>query len=219
MIENKKLFFISLVVLFMSILLNFPYPHRYPFGEVVFSSLHIPTKSSSGFLYVGILTIVLLIIGLYLLGKSLSKFQGRIGILTILIIFILPPIAVDTYQSSFASSIYALSYEAENSECKFEMVDNEMLQGECFLSFQNNSNKDVLFTVEFQEELIFKDDLPVVSLMNNDAPYEIKIGKKESKRVNIKSMIDVSQMEEHIEGGSAQGMDIKIKANGKEREL
>ena len=51
------------------------------------------------------------------------------------------------------------------------MTDKRTLFGECELSLKNHSNDDVQFTVEFYEEYAFKDDFPMISLMNVNAPY------------------------------------------------
>src|SRR5690625_3465767 len=78
MIKSKRMLFISISILSLAIILNFPYPHRYPFGNVILTSINIPTTIFDGFLLAGILTTIFLLIGLYVLSKSLNKFQGRI---------------------------------------------------------------------------------------------------------------------------------------------
>ncbi len=117
------MFYISLVFLFIAILLNFPFPHSYPFGgEVIFMTWNIPVRFANGLHTVGIFSLALLIIGLFLLVNSLKKYRGRIGFLVFLLFIFVPGgFMVSFYQENFATGIYAVSYAAEESECSFEM--------------------------------------------------------------------------------------------------
>lgn len=199
--------------------LNFPFPHRYPYGETVFSILNIPIQTANGFQFVGIMSLLIMIIGLYLLGKSMNKYHGRFVLIAILAVLFIPTFVVSSYQKSFATGIYAVSYLSEESNCSFEMIGEHTLHGGCELPFTNNSNNDVQFTVEFYEESAYKDDLPMVSLMNNNAPYEVTLRKKESKRLKFETTIDTSNMKNHIEGGEATGVNVIIKSKDKSRSL
>ncbi len=69
LIKDKKPIYIALVLFFTSMALNFPFPHKNPYGEVVASVLNIPVKSVNGFHYVGITSLLLLIASQYLLVK------------------------------------------------------------------------------------------------------------------------------------------------------
>ncbi|PWU69971.1 hypothetical protein [Gracilibacillus dipsosauri] len=215
MIKSKSMFYISLVFLFVAILLNFPFPHSYPFGEVILIAWNIPIRFADGLITVGIVVIFLLIIGLFLLVSSLKKYRGRIGFLVFILIIFTPGFMVNAYQENFATGIYAVSYAAEESECRFEMKSGETVHGECELSFINYSNHDVPFTVEFNEY----DDPPMVSLMNNNAPYKITLGANETKRIRLETDIDVSDIQNHVESGEAMGMDIIIRSKGKHRDI
>ncbi|WP_077304621.1 hypothetical protein [Terribacillus halophilus] len=75
------------------------------------------------------------------------------------------------------------------------------------------------FTLDFYEEHLFDDDTPVVSLMNNDAPYNVRLQGKESKVVKIQTNINVSNMKKHIQGGGASEINIIIKSGDKTRKL
>ena len=48
---------------------------------------------------------------------------------------------------------------------------------------------------------------------------QVMLRGKENKHITIKANIDVSDMENHIDGGEAMGMTIIIKAKGKSRSL
>ncbi|MGN8648129.1 hypothetical protein ACTNEO_18950 [Gracilibacillus sp. HCP3S3_G5_1] len=176
---------------------------------------NIPVRFANGFHTVGIIALAFLIIGLFLLVKSLKKYHGRIGFLVLFMFIFAPAFIVSSFQKSFATGIYAISYSNEESECSFEMKSEETLHGECELSFINYSNHDVPFTVEFNED----DDPPMVSLMNNNAPYKLTLGAKEAKRIRMETDIDVSDIQNHIEGGEAWGVGIIIKSKGDQRNL
>lgn len=199
--------------------LNFPFPHKYPYGEAVFTILNIPIRFANGFHSVGIISLLLLIIGLYLLMKSVNKHYGRVVFIAILVVIFTPIFIISAYQKTFATGIYAVSHLSEESTCSFEMTGKRTLYGECQLSLKNHSNDDVQFTVEFYEEYAFKDDFPMISLMNVNAPYAVMLRGKENKHITIKANIDVSDMENHIDSGEAMGMTIIIKAKGKSRSL
>jgi len=219
LIKDKRLICIALVPFFISIALNFPFPNKNPFGEVVFSVLNIPIKSVSGFQYVGITSLLLLISSLYLLVKSLKKYRVRWVLVAIMVAIFTPPFIASTFQKTIATGIYAISYESQESICNFEMKNETTLHGVCELPFENYSRNSNQFTIEFYENYPFEDDVQMISLMNNDAPYEVKLRGKERKRVIIETDIDVSQMEYHIESGQASYVAIIIKSGEKTRKL
>ena len=103
------------------------------------------------------------------------------------------------------------------SYCQFDMIDAITLHGECELTFENYSSKDAQFSIEFYEEYFFEDDIQMVSLMNNNAPYEVRVKGSERKIVKIESNIDVSNIENHVEHGSSTGVYIIIKSGEKIR--
>ena len=219
MVKNKLILYLSFILLFTSMVLNFQFPHKYPYGEAVFTILNIPIRFANGFHTVGITSLFLLILGIYLLMKSVNKHYGRVVFIAILVVIFTPIIIISAYQKTFASGIYAVSHLSEESTCTFEMTGKKTLYGECELSLINHSNDDVQFTVEFYEEYAFKNDFPMISLMNVNAPYAVILRGKEKKRITIKATIDVSDKEIHIDSGEAMGMEIIIKATGKSRSL
>ncbi len=56
------------------------------------------------------------------------------------------------------------------------------------------------------------------SLMNNNAPYKIKLGAKETKQIRIETDMDVSDIPYYMEG-EVSGVDIIIRSKGKQRNL
>lgn len=219
MIKDKKLIYIALIPFFISMALNFPFPHKNPYGEVVASALNIPIKSVNGFHYVGITSLLLLIVSLYFLGRSLKRYRVRWVLIAIIIAIFTPPFLTSAFQKTIATGIYAISYQSHDSICNFEMKNETTLHGVCELPFENYSRHSNQFTIEFYKHYPLEDDVRMVSLMNNDAPYEVRLRGKERKRVIIETDIDVSQMENHIEGGQASSVTIIIKSGERTRKL
>lgn len=219
MIKNKKFLYLAFILLLMSMVLNFPFPHSTPYSETIFSILNIPLRSENGLHYVGITSFLLLMGCLYFLVKSLNKYHARLVVITILVVMVIPPFLVSSFQKTFATGIYAVSYLSDESSCTFEKISENILDGQCELPLENHSKDEVQFTIEFNEHLPFKDDVQIVTLMNNNAPYEIKLEGKESKRVKVETKMNVSKMKNPIEGGGAQGVNIIIKSGSISRKL
>ncbi|MFZ0447450.1 MAG: hypothetical protein WAM95_23000 [Bacillus sp. (in: firmicutes)] len=209
MIKSKKILYLALILFIASLVLNLPFPHE----------LNTPVQSVNGLQYVGIASFVLFIASLYFLTKSVKKYHGRVVLLAIIIALFAPSMIVSSFQKTFATGIYAVSYERDWSNCSFEMIGETTLRGECELSFENYSRNDVQFTTEFYETYPFEDDVRMVSLMNNNAPYVVKLKGHERKTVKIESNIDVSNIENHVENGSSTGVNIIIKSGEKIRKL
>lgn len=219
MVKNKKLIYIAIVPFFISMALNFPFPNKNPYGEEVASVLNIPIVTVNGFNYVGITSFLLLMASLYLLVKSLKKYRSRSVLIAIMVAIFTPLIVASTFQKTIATGIYAIVYESEESICNFEMKNETTLHGVCELPFKNYSRTSTQFTIEIYERYPFEDDGRMVSLMNNDSPYKVRLKGKESKRVIVETDIDVSQMERHIDGGESMNVSIIIKSGEKTRKL
>ena len=219
MIKSKKMIYLALILFIASLILNFPFPHESPYGETIASVLNIPVQSVNGLQYIGIASLALLIASLYFLTKSVKKYHGRVVLVAIIIAIFAPSMIASSFQKTFASGINAISYERDMSYCQFDMIDAKTLQGECELTFENYSSNDIQFSIEFYEEYFFEDDVQMVSLMNNNAPYVVKLKGNERKMVKIESNIDVSNIENHVEQGNATGINIIIKSGEKMRKL
>ena len=219
MIKSKKMLSIAIILSVGSIVLSFPFPHAISFGESLATSLNIPIRTNFGLHYVGVFSLGLFIASLYFLNNSVNKYNVRLVILAILVIAFAPMMLINIFQKTIASGVYAVSYESEWSNCQFGKMNQSTLLGECVLPFENHSNDGEQFTIEFYEEYYFEGDVEMITLMNNNTPYVVELLPKERKIVKIESRIDVSEMENYIEGGSATGINIIIKSDGKDREL
>ncbi|SDC98024.1 hypothetical protein SAMN05421663_105298 [Terribacillus halophilus] len=219
MIKSKKMLWTSLVLFIVTTAMTIPFPHKNPLGETVVAMFQFPIRTVHGLHYMGITALILFIASLFFLTRSLEKYHVRAVLLAIVIAVFLPSMIVEFYQKTLATGVDAVYYDEEWSNCDFEMVDGSTLSGECELPFENYSSDDVEFSVEFYEKYDFEDDTPMVSLLNDKAPHKVSLMGKERKLVKIKTRIDVSEMENHIEGGSASGVNIIIKSGEKMRKL
>lgn len=219
MILHKGKFYLAIAIAVFILIINFPFPNTYPFGELILDKLHIPIRFGGGFHTVGITVLILFIVSLYLLVNSICKHRIKVVLLYFLIIGFTPWIIVTLFQSTVATGIYAISYDGEESFCEFEMKGETILYGKCTLPLHNHSKEEVSFTVELIEELGFEDDLPILSLMNEAPLKEITLAAREKRTIILEREIDVSQTENHILGGEASHFPILISDKENEREL
>lgn len=217
MITNKKMFYTAIILFVTLLILSLPFPNDGYLGETIATDLNIPVRSESGFSYIGLCFFFILFASLFLLNNSIDKYNIRAILIAVLIAIFGPSSFVSLYQKTFATDIYAVSYDGDMSSCNFHMIDKNTLQGECMLTFKNYSSNDVKFSIEFYEE--YDDDFQFVTIMNNNGPYEVKLKGNQRKAEKIESNIDVSKLKEHISGGSAMGVKIIMKSGKKVRRL
>ncbi|MER2058383.1 MAG: hypothetical protein ABTA16_06135 [Niallia sp.] len=184
-------------------------------------NLPFPIQTESGIQLIGITCLLLMITAISLMMHALEKYHGRMFLLTIILFFAIPHFAINTYQNTFASGIYAVSYERQNSNCHYQMIDDHTLQGICIcnLQFENHSKKDSSFSVEFYDKYSGPNDEGLASTMNKAGPYEITLKGKGLKQVQIEANIDVSEMKTHFESGDESGMNIILQSERKARKL
>ncbi|MBS8264005.1 hypothetical protein DYI25_06105 [Mesobacillus boroniphilus] len=219
MLKNKRFLIVAVIFFFLSIALNFPFPHEYPIGQELSSALNFPIKTINGVNYIGITGLVLFGISLFFLVKSLEKFHLRMVLIAFLMVVFLPMEMVSAYQKTFATGINAVEYERKSSMCLFEMKDEITLYANCQLPFENHSNQAVQFNIEFYEKYLFEDDYPMLSLLNDGGPYEVILHGKERKVVTIETEIDLSKSGRGSLSGEAWGVNIKIKDGDRVRKL
>ncbi|KGP71298.1 hypothetical protein [Pontibacillus yanchengensis] len=217
LIKQWTYFYLFVTFYLISIILNFPFPHEYPLGEQIISIFGIPLATTQDVQYLGIATLVIFITSLFFLGHSLVRYHKRLIILAIILSGVIPAISIDVYQNTLASGIYAVSYNRDASSCNFNMIEEDTLQGECELPLKNNSGDQVSFSIGFYEDHVF--ERRTVSIMNEKGPYQVTLEGHEQKELSISTTIDVSQMESHIENGSASHVNIKLSSGEAFRDL
>lgn len=219
MIKNKKFLILSIIFFFVSMALNFPFPHEYPLGQEISVALRFPITTMDGISYIGVTGLILFIISQFFLVKSLEIYHKRMVLIAVLLLMFLPMEMVSFYQKTFASGIYAVHYERNNSTCLFEMKDETTLYASCQLPFENNSNNPVQFNIEFYEKYLFEDDYPMKSLLNEGGPYEIILHGKERKIVTIETEMDLSKLGISGLSGESRGINLMILDGEKVRKL
>lgn len=218
MVKSWKVFSVAIVLWLICLVLTVPYPDALTIERGV-SVLNVLVKTESGYQVEGIVTILLLIVSLCFLWMAVKKHQVIWGITAILGFVFAPAMLVNVYQNTIATGIAAVSYDVDKSDCRFNLVDDFTLKGVCRLPLQNLSSDDVTFTIEFYETYWYEDGIQIVSLMNEGAPYEAMLKGKQKKWVKVETLIDVSQIENHIEKGTVSGVHIIIHAGEWKRRL
>ncbi|MEH7308122.1 hypothetical protein [Neobacillus drentensis] len=219
MIKNKKYIYFAIIPFLLSMAMKFPFPDEIPYGEPMVEVFEIPVSTTNGINFIGVISLFLLIVSLYLIVKGLNKFHVRFVVVAMVVYTFTPPFVATSYQKTFASGIYAISYDSVHSKCSFEKMNETTLHGMCELPFENYSKKDVQFNIEFYKQDAFEDDTPLLSLMNNDAPYKVRLRGNESKRIKIETNIDVSKMKNQIDSGESSEVHLIIKAGKRSRKL
>ncbi|WP_084031651.1 hypothetical protein [Anaerobacillus arseniciselenatis] len=167
----------------------------------------------------GIFSLILVIVSLFLLSNSLKEYKGRFVLIGFVVMMGGPIFLVSIFQQTVATGIYAVSYDRQASNCNFTMIDDETLVGSCKLPFVNYSRKPVEFTVEFYDRFRFENAPPMLTLMNHHGLHEITLSGKQRKTVYLETEIDISTLENHIWGGTANGVNIILKSGKSRREL
>jgi hypothetical protein len=222
MIKSKKLFYLSLILFFIFMILNFPLLNQALHGEATSSTLSVPMTTGGKFIGFGIFKLVLLICALILFTISLKKYKGRGTVVALLIIMILPTVLANTYKKTLATGIYAVSYEKDASACTVSKIAERKMLMECELPFINYSNKGNEFSIQFYESFGMDESDPYVNLLalfNRNGPYKVKLLKEGSQTVKIRTEIKVSEKEEIIDGGEFHMLDIILTSDGKRRHL
>ena len=164
--------------------------------------MSIPITNQDGYLVLGIIGSILLVIALILLVISLNEYRFRTLIIVVLTYTLLPFILITLYQETFASGINAISYDGKG-KCNFSTVSEDLLKGECNLILHNHSNDTLSFELQFLESFHTEFDTRMVSLMNLASPHIITIKANEKKSITISELLDVSNVSNHIDGGSS----------------
>ncbi|MFJ7736641.1 hypothetical protein ACIQ2D_09875 [Lysinibacillus sp. NPDC097287] len=216
MIKNWYCFGVAIVLWLICMWLTMPFPDALNIERGV-SVLNVLIKTKDGYQIEGLLTILLLSICLYFLIYGVKKHQIFWSLALIVSFVFVPSLIVNAYQNTLATGINAVSYDIDKSDCRFKLEDDYTLKGTCRLPLQNLSTEEVTLNLEFYETYWYEDDVRSVSLMNAGLPYEVKLKGKQKKWVRVETLIDVSQLENHIEKGTVSGVHIIINGGGKIR--
>lgn len=224
--KKQRIFLFTAIFLFaIAIILNFPFPDKAPFGTRIFEWLGIPPYSNmeteTGFHFVGLTAMLLLLISLVFFNHFLPKWNGRVVAICIAFFLFGPMLLLHFYQSVFATGIHAISYEKEWSECDYELLEEKMVaEIECIIPLHYKGTKETTFEIELVERFHRPDDVKTYSYLNEQGPHIVEIYGKQKKMVRITGEIDLSKEKHYYISSYSGGIDIILRDEaGAEREL
>ncbi len=208
MIRNKAALIGSAVILCICMYLYFPFPNN----EMLDASatfMSFPISNQDGYILLGIIGSVLFIIAMILLFNGIKKYHFRTIVIVVIVYTFLPMLLITVYQETLASGITAISYDG-NGTCHFENVNEDLLNGECNFILHNRSKEAVSFELEFLDSLFMEDEVRMESLMNLGSPYSITIEANRKKSIQLKELLELTDVPKHIDGGSSMNIHIKL---------
>ena len=217
-IRNHKRLYVAIGIFILVMIVSSPFPHTVPFSAGSIKIMSIPIRDADSYNLVGVFLLMVLCVGIYLLATSLEKYRVRLVFLGLFLYFVLPLMAINVYQNTFASGIYAIDYDLDTSECKFEQLDDKRMEVICDLPVENLSDNEVNFDIQFFNETLFEEKNKLVPLMNKDAPYHVSLQGHETNVVRIKTVLDVPRLN-GFSGGSSNQIHIEISQGEKMRLL
>lgn len=199
----------SIIILGICMFLYFPFPNNVMF-EARSTFMSFPISNHDGFILLGIIGSVLFIIAMILLAIGMKKkYRFRTIVIVVIVYALLPTLLISMYQETLASGIKAISYDG-NGKCNFEYVSEDLLNGECNLILHNRSNEAVIFELKFLDSSFMEDEVRMESLMNLAGPYSIIIEANQKKSIDLKKLLDLSDVPKHIGGGTSNDVHIKL---------
>ncbi|MGD6994342.1 hypothetical protein [Sutcliffiella horikoshii] len=213
MLKSKPSLYVSVSLIVIAMIMSFPFRLNSSYGPERTSVLSIPTRTVEGPVYVGMLTVSILLLGLVFLILALKKYKARAVILTVLL-FVFGPLKIaEAYQSTFATGLDAISYDKENSTCTYEAKDETTMTARCELYLQNHSKEDVSFKLTFYEEEWFNGP----QYMNNAGPFKVTVPSNNENSIIVKRELKLEK--EQPFSGSNSHFNVILEAEGKKRIL
>ncbi|EDL66514.1 hypothetical protein BSG1_04140 [Bacillus sp. SG-1] len=179
--------------------------------------MSFPIRTSDGYNLLGIIGSMLFLITIGLIVFGLKKYRLRTLVIISIIYAFLPKMLIYSYQETLANGIAAVSL-SENGSCHFEEASEDIMTGECSLVLKNHSSEDVTFKLEFIDS-DWDGNYRAESLMNKNGPYTISIEANRQKQIDLKELLDVSEIPNRIHSGSSSYIHIKINDGEKTRIL
>lgn len=146
-IRDKRQFRNALIGVAFIIILIIRFPNGYTWMEWALSIIGIKTVFDIGngqLILTGLPILVGMLICLRMLYRSLNRRRFITIVLVIYAFTNLPAYLVSSYQSLFASGIYALSFDKTIASCEYEYSEPDSAwEGTCRVKVENHRNKDV----------------------------------------------------------------------------
>lgn len=217
-VRNYKRLYIAIGIFILVMIVNSPFPHEVPFGSGSIWIMNITIRDLDGFNLVGVFLLMILCVGIYLLATSLETYRVRLVLLGLFLYSTLPLLVINVYQNTLASGIYAIDYDLDTSECKFEQLDDNRMEVICDLPLENLCDNEVDFDIRFSYVPLFEEKQKLVPLMNEDAPYHVSLQGHETNVVRIQTELDAPRLN-GFNGGSSYQIHIEISQDNKMRRL
>ncbi|HLQ71994.1 MAG TPA: hypothetical protein VK142_09340 [Bacillota bacterium] len=217
--KKTKLFvLIGFGLIGIAFLFKWQFIYSESIGDRFLGSIGIPIWSNGnmGLHYTFFFALAVLVAGLIILNKQYGK---KIMYLSLLIWILIPSdLFANTYQSNFATGIYAMEYQPNESHCDYNLNEAGDLDGSCTFSFVNHSKKPVTFYAAV--DLDYDNTGFNFHDMINDKlkTHQLNIEANEQKEFNI-SLERTLQTSRNQSGGSYRGFEVKITEDGAARKL
>lgn len=208
MIRSKVAIISSVVILVICMYLYFPFPNNVLL-EARSTFMSFPIRNLDGYILLGIIGSILFIIAMILLVIGMKKYHLRTIVIVLIVYSVSPHFLIMMYQETLANGIAAISYDG-NGKCDFEYVSEDLLNGECNLVLHNRSNKAVTFELEFLDSHFTEDEVRIESLMNLAGPFRITVEENRKKSIHLKELLKLSDVPNHIEGGTSFDIHFKL---------
>lgn len=215
MIRSKTHLYLSFFCFIICVALFFPYPNNHLFDARV-TFLFFPLKDGNGFIPMGVVGSLLFILTLAMLVLGLKKFHTLAVIIVSSAFILLPLLVISIIQQTFASGIYAISYD-NAGECRTEEVKAMTVKAECFIKLTNYSNQEISFTMELIDSFPPEQEAQFESLLNLDGPIQVTLLPNEEKVIHLDGVIDISKNPNQIAIGTSHHVHFKLKDGEKER--
>ncbi|GGJ95590.1 hypothetical protein GCM10007063_17580 [Lentibacillus kapialis] len=181
--QTRPLVIVGFVSLVLSFLFKWEFIYSEPAIDRLLGSIGLTAWSNdnSGFHYTGIMSIILLIMGLFFLAK---QYSGKMIFVFFLVIILIPTnLFANVYQSSFANGIYALEFQQDGSNCQYDTNDSGIVEGNCKISIVNHSSDVVTFRVSIDSK--YDHNRFNVTDLINLKDHQLKLDANEHRTFNI----------------------------------
>ena len=178
--------------------------------------MFFPLKDVTGFIPMGVIGSLLFVLTLAMLVLGLKKCHTLAVIIVSCAFILLPLLVIAIIQQTFATGIYAISYD-NAGECTTEEVKAMTVKGECFIKLINHSNEEISFTMELIDSFPQKQEAQFESLLNLDGPIQITLMPKEERIIHLDAIIDISKNLNQIAIGTSHHVHFKLKDGKNER--
>ncbi|MEN2766256.1 hypothetical protein [Ornithinibacillus xuwenensis] len=217
MVRSKVTIIISLLIFGVCMSLFFPFPNNEIMdARTIFMSF--PIRNYNGYIIWGIIGSFLFLVAMILLVIGLNKYRLRAVFIMVIVYSLLPTFLTTMYQETLASGVKAISYDG-NGNCTFQEINDNKINGECNLVLYNRSNEAVTFELEFLDSYYWGDEARTESIMNLAGPYRISIEANQKKSINLKELLDLSDVSNHIISGTSNNIHLKLRDEEIERKL